>query len=459
MKPGQHFTRGDLQAGILVTALFHLFVAVAVGAMAVSKAVEEEEELIEEEPSVEVVVEDDPWEESDWDPLPTVEEEEEEPPLDLVEEETPPEEEDTEQQEEEVAEQEEAPAPEDQQLDRYAVEQVTDGEEPEQADHISDEAHTADEETVADVTTLEDALPEEDLEAPEIDREAELELAMQIPMEDFEEPEIVEMEEEDLDEEFDDEELQEEEPTEEIVEDSDEEEELDEELVEYRDPNEMFVVDDEPGDLEMEPTVELEELFRRDPDRAREVMGEISEEKIQQERQTGRPGQGLLSRWEENDEAFRASLENFLPHVQPGNHTSVNARAAAHASYINRMHRSIHPRWAGDFIGRASRNHSMRDPINDLSLVVVVEIVIDAEDGEILEVGRARPSGHELYDAEAMAVVRSIGAQPNPPDSIVSPDGKVYIHWTFWRDMRQCGTFGVRILQLQDEADRRPVDR
>ena len=26
-----------------------------------------------------------------------------------------------------------------------------------------------------------------------------------------------------------------------------------------------------------------------------------------------------------------------------------------------------------------------------------------------------------------------------------SPDGKAYIHWTYWRDQRQCGVFGVKV--------------
>jgi hypothetical protein len=74
-----------------------------------------------------------------------------------------------------------------------------------------------------------------------------------------------------------------------------------------------------------------------------------------------------------------------------------------------------------------------------------------------VETGLAAPAGHTLFNAEALTVSQKIGNQPDPPPSIVSPDGKVYIHWTYWRDQRQCGTFGARIFRVQAEEERRQV--
>lgn len=214
---------------------------------------------------------------------------------------------------------------------------------------------------------------------------------------------------------------------------------------EYRDPSEMFVEDGEARDDEPD----AEALFGGDVATAEEVLGDEAE----QPEGSTRQGRQLLSSWRENEEAMKASLENFVPHIQPGNHTSVNARASEHASYIARMHRSIHARWAERFIPRVSRNFSSSHELNDRSLQAVVEIVIDAEQEEVVETVRAQPSGNDLFDAEALNIARDIDDVSDPPDSIVSPDGKIYIHWSFWRDKRRCGTFGVRIFELEEGAD------
>ena len=39
-----------------------------------------------------------------------------------------------------------------------------------------------------------------------------------------------------------------------------------------------------------------------------------------------------------------------------------------------------------------------------------------------------------------------------PPRTMLSKNGKSYIHWTFWRDSRQCGVFGVKVFKLEGNA-------
>ena len=453
----------DFGIGALFSMALHALLLLI---LVLGLSIEADDEPAQEEESMEVVLDDTPpplSESETVEPIDDAMEPDIEEPLEQEEEElaleTPPEEEEEEEPSEDP--------PEDTPLDRYAVDQVTDDEEPDEADHVSDEAHRTEEETIAEVTTTEDVEPEDDPEAMEQEADTEREIAMHTPEEEFEEPDLVDAEEFDEPEEFDEseeldepEELDEQPDTEEFQdlspEDSEPQEAIaEDETREYRDPNEMFLAADSSDEVsEVEQPAERESIFEQDAATAREVLerkpGTSGEERP-------RRGRRLLSNWRDNEAAMRANLENFVPHIQPGNHTSVNARAAAHASYIARIHRNIHPKWAESFIPRMSRNFSSSDPINDQSLEVVVEIVIDASSGEVVETGRARPSGHDLFDAEASNIARAVGPQPDPPESIVSPDGKVYIHWTFWRDQRRCGTFGASIYRLQESGEQRRI--
>lgn len=456
--------RRDLVLGAGISLLVHAAVVAALIISWVLNLTADNADELEkdEEPSVEVVLEDvddeqqpqaelamnEPWRTEPVEPEPDVvreEDEEEEEEEEAVEEP---------QEQEEEEEQDLAEPPDDSLLERYAVDQQTNEEEPVEADHISDQAHKVEEETVADVTTLQDVpTPEDDLEAPLDESETELEMAMRSPKE-FVEPDLIDPNAfEELEappsQEFVKEELEEQEAQEEQEE---QEEVLVQEVKEYLDPSQMIV---DGGDRETERPKERENrLFELDQARMERLFEQQEQEAAQKQSPRGRR---LLSRWRENEESLRASLENFLPHIQTGNHTSVNARAAAHASYIARIHRYIHANWAMRFLPSLQSTYSNAHPLNDMSLSTVVEIVIDAQTGQVLETGRVTPSGNTLFDGEALITAREIGVHPEPPASIVSPDGKIYIHWTFWRDQRQCGSFGVRIYRLQDQGQRRSI--
>jgi hypothetical protein len=47
------------------------------------------------------------------------------------------------------------------------------------------------------------------------------------------------------------------------------------------------------------------------------------------------------------------------------------------------------------------------------------------------------------FDVAALDVVDTAGPFEETPAQIRSADGKVYMHWAFHRDWRQCGTFGA----------------
>jgi len=143
----------------------------------------------------------------------------------------------------------------------------------------------------------------------------------------------------------------------------------------------------------------------------------------------------------ERRERVRSALENFITEVKPGNQTALNTRAVPFAQFITRMHRKIHELWAFGFMAGLD-NKSASLPLNNPSLLAKLEIVLDGQ-GNVDRVAVVRSSGLTIYDSAAIDVVYSAAPYPTPPPTILSGNGKVYIHWTFHRNEEACGTAGV----------------
>jgi len=145
----------------------------------------------------------------------------------------------------------------------------------------------------------------------------------------------------------------------------------------------------------------------------------------------------------------QAALENFVPEVQPGNTTELSTRAAPFAAYIARMHRSIHKLWGFDQL-EAWDELTGSSPLNNPKLATTLEAVIN-RDGTIDKVTIVRTSGYLGFDAAAIDVLYTAGPFPDPPREIRSPDGKIYVHWTFHRDERQCTPAFTQYFILADK--------
>jgi len=137
----------------------------------------------------------------------------------------------------------------------------------------------------------------------------------------------------------------------------------------------------------------------------------------------------------------RSSLENFIPEVKPGNQTALNTRAAPFAAYIAKMHRSIHKLWGFGALEDWDELPGS-SPLNDQKLSTTLEMVLN-RDGTVDKVTIVRASGYLPFDAAAIDVAFNAGPYPDPPRAIRSANGKIYVHWQFHRDERQCATSGV----------------
>jgi TonB family protein len=141
-------------------------------------------------------------------------------------------------------------------------------------------------------------------------------------------------------------------------------------------------------------------------------------------------------RWEAKLDRIHQSLENFTPEVKPGNQTALGTRASPFGVYIARMHRKIHELWGFGFLADLD-GKSASNPMNDKKLEVTLEIVINA-DGTVDKTTIVKPSGVLTFDVAAIDAVESAGPYEETPKEIRSPNGKVYMHWAFHRDERQC---------------------
>lgn len=142
-------------------------------------------------------------------------------------------------------------------------------------------------------------------------------------------------------------------------------------------------------------------------------------------------------RWKE----IKAGIENYIAEVRPGRVTSLRTRANPFAKYISAVHRNIHPLWGDGFLVDWS-SKDPDDPMNKRDRWAMVEMVVNG-DGTLHKAGLVKSSGYLPYDAAAMDVVFSAAPFVRAPANIRSADGKVYMHWRFHRNHRQCGTFGV----------------
>ena len=146
-------------------------------------------------------------------------------------------------------------------------------------------------------------------------------------------------------------------------------------------------------------------------------------------------GESPAESWQQ----VRAGMENYVASVRVGNQTSLRAAASPFATYLAAMHHRIHRLFADGFL--AGLEGGDRDaPLNDPNLRATVEIVLEA-DGRLARVGIARSSGMTLFDVASLNAVRRSAPFGAAPEAIRSADGRVYVHWGFYRNERQCGTF------------------
>ncbi|HVY49780.1 MAG TPA: TonB C-terminal domain-containing protein, partial [Minicystis sp.] len=133
-----------------------------------------------------------------------------------------------------------------------------------------------------------------------------------------------------------------------------------------------------------------------------------------------------------NFQKYRAAIENYDPSVKPGDKTALNAAAAPFATYLVTIHNKIHPLFADRELD--SMDKSTQREFQDPKMYAIAELVIAPDTGRVIRRGIVKNSGSTAYDIIVLKAIDASGPYGKAPDAIVSPDGKVYLHWEFHRN-------------------------
>ena len=154
--------------------------------------------------------------------------------------------------------------------------------------------------------------------------------------------------------------------------------------------------------------------------------------------------------WEKNKfQKWKPAIENYEPSVELGNTTALNAAAAPFATYLTTIHNRLHPIFAEEFLASLD-NLAKSHPLNQM-LITHLEIVLNKDTGRIVRMGVTKSSGATAFDIVALSSVERAGPFGKSPEIIASPDGNVYLHWEFHRDLVEaCGTRNARPFILKN---------
>lgn len=140
-------------------------------------------------------------------------------------------------------------------------------------------------------------------------------------------------------------------------------------------------------------------------------------------------------------ERWRASIENYVASVKPGNQTALNTARVPFASYLNSVHNRLHPIFADSFLASLDGLPGGH-PMNRADIKTHLEIVLDKDEGKVVRMGVTHTSGVTAFDIAALESVMRASPFGAPPREIVSPDGNVYFHWEFYRNpFYACSTY------------------
>jgi TonB family protein len=158
-----------------------------------------------------------------------------------------------------------------------------------------------------------------------------------------------------------------------------------------------------------------------------------------------------------NFERWRSAIENYVSSVKPGNQTALNAARSPFATYLNGMHNRIHPIFAESFL-QSLDGLGKDNPMNNPRIFTRLEIVV-TKNGHIVKMGVVRTSGITAFDVAALDSVQRASPFGPAPAAIVSPDGRVYLHWEFHREEAiACSTINASPFMLNVPAQAPPVD-
>ncbi|MEO7033002.1 MAG: TonB C-terminal domain-containing protein [Polyangiaceae bacterium] len=192
----------------------------------------------------------------------------------------------------------------------------------------------------------------------------------------------------------------------------------------------------------------------------RTAVAAIGEDQLRRERLVDgeRRRSAHLGSWHPMDPSrWKSAIENYVPSVKPGNQTALNTARSAFAGYLNGIHNRIHPLFADEFLSSLDSLPASH-PMNNQDLSTELEIILDQDSGNVVRMGVTKFSGVTAFDIAALDAVKRAAPFGTPPREIVSPDGRVYLHWEFHRNAEACSTFNARPFILKAQPGSAPTE-
>ncbi len=198
------------------------------------------------------------------------------------------------------------------------------------------------------------------------------------------------------------------------------------------DPSKIVIA---PENLRLSPLNIAPELLAESATIADQIFAERDSNRIVREAETGR-------------QRTLAAYNSDGPVIGVGHQGNSVSHSKEVEEYLALMHKEIHPLWAHGYLLRLDTIY--RKPgsrLDNSNLEAVLEITLNSV-GTVTDVRVVKSSGISDYDSAAIDVAWHSSPQIAPPHVMISKNGKSYVHWTFWRDGRQCGVFGVKVFKL-----------
>lgn len=153
---------------------------------------------------------------------------------------------------------------------------------------------------------------------------------------------------------------------------------------------------------------------------------------------------------------WRTAVEGYVPAVKPSNQLRLGSATKPFATYLNQVHARVHPIFADQFLASLD-NLPSSDVMNRPDLRVMLEIILESQEGCIHRMGVVAGSSSTAFDVNALDSVYRAQPFGPPPRAIVSADGFVYFHWEFHRGPEACGTWNARPFLLEPAQSASPT--
>lgn len=168
--------------------------------------------------------------------------------------------------------------------------------------------------------------------------------------------------------------------------------------------------------------------------------------------------------WEGLERRWAVPIRRYAPTPRPGRSVALNAARVPYARYLLAMHERLHGIFSDGYLATID-GLPVGHPLNQLNtplslgeaaggpwnsppapgLRSVIDVVLRAGDGAVVELGVVAPSGVDAFDAAALETVWRASPFGAPPESILSADAMVHLQWHFYRSPRvACSAINAR---------------